>query len=89
MLDKKQENLFNITKQGKGLKHWLNDVNLKTHAEIAAKGTAFAKKNLWKLNVAHVSGLLYSGITLGYLLPMVNAKLTKAKAQKQKLTHAA
>ena len=89
LLDKKQENLFNITKQGKGLKHWLNDVNLKTHAEIAAKGTAFAKKNLWKLNVAHVSGLLYSGITLGYLLPMVNAKLTKAKAQKQKLTHAA
>lgn len=83
LLDRKKENLFNISKPGKGLKHWLNDVNLKTHTEIAAKGTAFAKKNLWKLNVAHISGLLYSGITLGYLLPMVNAKLTKAKAKKQ------
>ncbi len=89
LLDRKQANLFNISKQGKGLKHWLNDVHLKTHAEIAAKGTAFAKKNLWKLNVAHVSGLLYSGITLGYLLPMVNAKLTKAKAQKEKLKQVA
>ena len=36
---------FNTTKEGKGLKHWLNDVNLKTHSEIAAKGKAFAKKN--------------------------------------------
>jgi len=89
LLDRKKENLFNISKPGKGLKHWLNDVNLKTHAEIAAKGTAFARKNLWKLNAAHISGLLYSGITLGYLLPMINAKLTKAKAQKQDLTHAA
>lgn len=89
LLDKKQENLFNINKNGKGLKHWLNDVNLKTHAEIAAKGTEFAKKNLWKLNVAHISGLLYSGIALGYLLPMINAKLTKAKAKKQQLNAAA
>ena len=89
LLDKKQENLFNISKEGKGLKHWLNDVNLKTHAEIAAKGTEFAKKNLWKLNVAHISGLLYSGIALGYVLPMINAKLTKAKAKKQQLNAAA
>lgn len=89
LLDKKQEKLFNISKPGKGLKHWLNDVNLKTHTEIAAKGAAFAKKNMWKLNVAHISGLLYSGITLGYLLPMVNAKLTKAKAKKQELKNAA
>ncbi len=84
LLDKKQENLFNITKKGKGIKHWLNDVNLKTHAEIAAKGSEFAKKNLWKLNVAHISGLLYSGIVLGYLLPMINAKLAKkGKPQQQ------
>ncbi len=88
LLDKKQENLFNITKKGKGLKHWLNNVNLKTHAEIAAKGSEFAKKNLWKLNVAHISGLLYSGIVLGYLLPMVNAKLAK-KGKTQQLNKAA
>ncbi len=89
LLDRKKENLFNISKPGKGLKHWLNDINLKTHTEIAAKGATFAKKNLWKLNVAHISGLLYSGITLGYLLPMINAQLTKAKAKKQELKHAA
>ena len=89
LLDRKKENLFNISKPGKGLKHWLNDVNLKTHTEIAAKGAEFARKNLWKLNAAHISGLLYSGITLGYLLPMINAKLTKAKAKKQELNHAA
>lgn len=83
LLDRKREVLFNITKDGKGVRHWLNDINLKTHAEIAAKGTEFARKNMWKLNAAHISGLLYSGITLGYLLPMINDRLTKAKAQKQ------
>lgn len=82
LLDRKKENLFNISKEGKGIKHWLNDVSLKTHAEIAAKGTKFAKKNLWKLNVAHLSGLLYSGVMLGYLLPMINDKLTQKKSAK-------
>ena len=41
---KKGENLFNYTKKGKGIKHWLNDMSLKTHNEIAAKGKDFAKK---------------------------------------------
>jgi len=85
LLDKNRENLFNTTKKGKGLKHWLNNVNLKTHAEIAAKGQAFAKKNIWKLNVAHASGLLYSAITLGYLLPMLNDKMTKNQSKTQTL----
>lgn len=83
LLDKDRKNLFNITKEGKGVKHWLNDLHLKTHAEIAAKGKAFAKANMWKLNVAHASGLLYSGIVLGYILPMVNDKLTKHRSKKQ------
>ena len=83
ILDPKRENLFNIRKEGKGIKHWFNDISLKTHAEVAAKGKAFAKKNLWKLNVAHISGLAYSAITLGYLLPMINDKMTKMRAQKQ------
>ncbi len=82
LLDKNCESLFNVTKEGKGLKHWLNDIHLKTHAEIASKGKAFAKKNIWKLNVAHASGLLYSAVTLGYLLPMINDKLTKKKNKK-------
>ena len=83
MLDKKAENLFNISKEGKGIKHWLNNMTLKTHAEIAAKGKEFAKKNMWKLNAAHLSGLAYSFITLGLVLPMINDKMTKYKTRKQ------
>ena len=82
MLDKKAENLFNISKEGRGIKHWLNDMSLKTHNEIAARGKEFAKKNLWKLNAAHLGGLAYSFITLGLVLPMINDKMTKYKARK-------
>ena len=82
-MDKDCKNLFNIKKEGKGLKHWLNDLSLKTHAEIAAKGTDFARQNLKKLNIAHATGLAYSAITLGVLLPMINDKMTKYKARKQ------
>lgn len=85
LLDKNRENLFNTTKEGSGIKHWLNDINLKTHAQIAAKGKEFARKNMWKLNVAHASGLLYSGITLGCLLPMINDKITKKQGQNKKI----
>lgn len=81
LLDKKGENLFNYTKKGKGLKHWLNEMNLKTHNEIASKGTKFANKNIWKLNLAHASGIAYSAITLGILLPMLNAKITERKSK--------
>jgi len=84
LLDKKGESLFNCSKEGKGLKHWLNDLTLKTHNEIASKGKTFTKKNLWKLNVANASGIAYSAITLGILLPMLNAKVTKHRAEKQK-----
>ena len=83
LMDKKGENLFNYTKRGKGLKHWLDDMTLKTHNEIAAKGGNFAKKNIRKLNIAHASGIAYSAITLGILLPMLNAKVTKHKAKKK------
>lgn len=82
LLDKKGENLFNYTKKGKGLRHWLNDMSLKTHNEIASKGKVFANKNMWKLNLAHASGILYSAVTLGILLPMMNAKITEMKAKK-------
>lgn len=84
LLDKDCKNLFNIKKEGKGLKHWLNDLNLKTHAEIAAKGADFAKKNMWKLNAAHIAGLAYSAVTLGFLLPMINDKMTKYRAAKER-----
>lgn len=82
LLDKKGKDLFNYTKEGKGLKHWLNEMSLKTHNEIAAKGKEFAKKNIWKLNLAHASGIAYSAITLGILLPMLNAKVTEKKSKK-------
>ena len=84
LLDKKGDSLFNYSKEGKGLKHWLNDMTLKTHNEVASKGRTFTKKNLWKLNVANASGIAYSAITLGILLPMLNAHVTKHRAEKQK-----
>jgi hypothetical protein len=80
LLDKKRENLFNIYKEdGKGIGNWLNNISLKSHNEIAAKGKAFAKKNMWKLNVAHASGLAYSTIVLGVLLPKLNILINKMR----------
>ena len=83
LLDKKGTTLFNFRKDGKGVKHWLNDMSLKTHNEIAAKGKDFAKKNMWKLNLAHASGIAYSAVVLGILLPMLNVKVTKYKTKQQ------
>ena len=79
ILDKERKNLFNISKEGKGVKHWLNDLSLKSHNEIAAQGKEFAKKNMWKMNVAHVAGLAYSTLALGILLPKLNILITKHK----------
>lgn len=84
LLDKGQNNLFNIHKNGKGLKHWLNDISLKSHAEVASKGAEFAKRNIWKLNLAHASGLIYSTIALGILLPLLNITVTKHKHKAEK-----
>ncbi len=83
LLDKGKNNLFNIKKEGKGIKHWLNDISLKSHAEIASKGPQFAKKNIWKLNLAHVAGLAYSTVALGILLPVLNIFITKKKHERQ------
>lgn len=79
LLDRKKESLFNISKEGKGIKHWLNDISLKSHKEIASKGSEFAKKNMWKLNLAHISGLAYSTLALGVLLPKLNIFITNMK----------
>ena len=79
LLDKDRKNLFNTSKEGKGVKHWLNDVSLKTHSEIVAQGGKDIKKNLRKLNVAHISGLAYSALMLGILLPKLNISMTKHK----------
>ena len=82
LLDKQGKDLFNYSKEGKGLKHWLNDMTLKSHNEIASKGKEFAKKNMWKVNLAQGAGIAYSAITLGILLPMMNAKITEHKSKK-------
>ena len=82
LIDRKGKDLFNYSKEGKGLKHWLNNMTLKTHNEIAAKGKRFAKKNMWKINLAQASGIAYSAVTLGLLLPMLNAKVTAMEAKK-------
>ena len=84
ILDKDGKYLFNYSKKGKGIKHWLNDMTLKTHNELASKGKEFTKKNMWKLNLANAAGIGYSAITLGLLLPMLNAHVTKHRAEKQK-----
>ncbi len=84
LLDRKGE-LFNVKKDGKGLKHWLNDLTLKTHTEIAAQGKEFAKRNIWKLNAAHLGGLAYSTVMLGILLPKLNTKMTEQKENKNKI----
>jgi hypothetical protein len=77
LFDRKQNNLFNINENGsRGIKRWLNDTSLKSHAEIASKGKEFARKNIWKLNVAHAAGLLYSGLALGCALPLLNIFIT-------------
>ncbi len=84
ILDPKKQNLFNIHKEGKGIKHWLNDITLKTHAEIAAHGSDFARQNIKKLNIAHAAGLAYSTIMLGILLPKLNTKMTEHNSEKNK-----
>lgn len=79
LLDPKRNNLFNQHKEGKGVRHWLNDLSLKSHNEIASKGVDLAKKNMWKLNVAQTAGLLYSTVALGVLLPKLNIFITNRK----------
>ena len=78
VLDPKQANLFNITKEGKGIKHWLRDVSLKSQKEIIAQG-GNVKANLRKLNIAQISGIAYSAIMLGVLLPKLNIWMTRKK----------
>lgn len=83
-LDPKQEKLFNISKQGKGIGHWLKDVSLKSQKEIIAQG-GNVKTNLLKLNIAQMSGILYSAIMLGILLPKLNIWMTKRKDDNKKI----
>lgn len=82
LLDKKRESLFNISGDGKGIRNWLNNISLKSHNEILAQGKDFAKKNMWKLNVAHVAGLAYSTLALGVLLPKLNIYLASHSKNK-------
>lgn len=83
ILDPKQENLFNISKKGSGIVHWLKDVSLKSQKEIIAQGGNI-KSNLRKLNFAQMSGIAYSAIMLGVLLPKLNIWVTKKGANKNK-----
>ena len=82
-LDPKQANLFNITKEGKGIGHWLKDVSLKSQKEIIAQG-GNVKANLRKLNIAQMSGIAYSAIMLGVLLPKLNIWMTRRKGNNNK-----
>lgn len=77
LLDKNKSNLFNVSKEGKGIKHWLQDLSLKTHSEVMAKGGKNLQSNIRKLNAAHIAGLAYSAVMLGVLLPKLNIAMTK------------
>lgn len=79
LFDKKLNSLFNVNESTKGIKNWLNNFTPKSHIEIAAKGADFAKKNIWKTNIMHISGLLYSGLALGFALPLLNIFITGDK----------
>ena len=76
LMDLKQSDLFNITKAGHGITHWLKDVSLKSQKEIIAQGGNI-KANLRKLNIAQMSGILYSAVMLGILLPKLNIWMTR------------
>lgn len=80
--DKNLDNLFNVSGNTKGFKNWLNNFTPKSHAEIAAKSSEFAKKNIWKANVIQASGLVYSTVALGILIPLLNIAITKNKHKK-------
>lgn len=78
--------LFNINGDIKGVKNWLNNFSRKSHMEIAAKGTEFAKRNIVKANIMQASGLIYSTVALGVLIPLLNIAITKhEQKKKQKL----
>lgn len=84
VFDKNLKELFNVNGDGNGIKHWLNNVSAKSHAEIASKGGEFANKNMWKINVMHISGLLYSGLALGFALPLLNIFITNRKEKQER-----
>lgn len=85
ILNPKQDKLFNISKKGKGIKHWLQNVSLKSQKEIIAQG-GNVKSNLRKLNIAQMSGIAYSAIMLGVLLPKLNIWMTRGKSNKKQNT---
>ena len=83
ILDPKKANLFNISKEGKGIGHWLKNVSLKSQKEILAQGGNI-KSNLRKLNIAQMSGIAYSAIMLGILLPKLNIWMTRKNGKENK-----
>jgi len=84
IIDRKKSNLFNVDKEGKGVKHWFNDLSLKSHKEILAHGEKFAKANIWKVNLHQAAGLAYKTAMLGVVLPMLNIIFTNRKDKKKK-----
>ena len=84
IFDPKKKELFNISKEGKGIKHWLSNVSIKSQKEILSSKNV--SSNLKKLNIAQISGILYSAIMLGVLLPKLNIWLTKRGKNKENLT---
>ncbi|MDR1326875.1 MAG: hypothetical protein LBJ74_00555 [Heliobacteriaceae bacterium] len=78
IIDPHKKELFNINKEGKGIKHWLNDITVKSHKEAAANGV-----KMWKINAAQIAGLAYSTLMLGVVLTRLNVLFSKQKQAKE------
>ncbi|MBR1753540.1 hypothetical protein IJ732_01770 [bacterium] len=83
LMDRNRKDLFNISKDGKGIGHWLKDISLKSQKEIIAQG-GNVKKNLAKLNIAQIAGIGYSALMLGVLLPKLNIWMTQHQKTNKK-----
>lgn len=76
LLNRGRKNLFNET-AGKGFKHWIDDVSLKSYAEIIAAGGKDKLKNIAKLTTGHLAGIAWSTIVFAIGVTNLNIWMTK------------
>lgn len=81
LLETLKKNGISVTKNGKALSYAeLLDASKNIKDEAIRKDL---NKKLWTLNIAQLIGYAYSGIFLGYFLPMINDKMSRANEEKR------
>ena len=81
LLETLKKNGISVTKNGKALSYGeLLDASKTIKDEAIRKDL---NKKLWTLNIAQLIGYAYSGIFLGYFLPMINDKMSRANEEKR------